>query len=179
MPTTMRRTNGDKKQCASTRRGRKALPIIENPTPAFTEWVDPPTFREAFVLHLRRFSESYYQLHRSIIGPGEKLDRATLQSWTEGRRTPASAASFEMLTRIEQRYGLPSGYFKAKLPNPARAVSGLMVKGMPRAEQRRLAWHLPDDFNSRPLKEQAKILDWVQNVVISGATEYRRFQHRR
>ncbi|EPR15849.1 hypothetical protein M527_23535 [Sphingobium indicum IP26] len=44
------------------------------------------------------------------------------------------------------------------------------------AEQRRLAWHLPDDFNFRPLKEQKEILDWVQNVVISGATEYRRFQ---
>lgn len=176
MPTTMRRINGDKQQCTSSKRGRKALPIIEYPAPAFTEWVDPPTFREAFVLHLRRFSESYYQLHRCIIRPGDKLDRATLQSWTEGRRTPQSATSFEILTRIEQRYGLPSGYFRAKLPNPARAVSGLTVTGMPRAEQRRLAWHLPDDFNSRPLKEQAKILDWVQNVVISGATEYRRFQ---
>ena len=176
MPSTMRRINGDNQLCVSSRRGRKAQPIIEHPTPAFTEWVDPPTFREALVLHLRRFSESYYQLHRSIIRPEDRLDRATLQSWTEGRRTPQSAASFEMLTRIEQRYGLPPGYFKAKLPNPARAVSGLTVTGMPRAEQRRLAWHLPDDFNSRPLKEQAKILDWVQNVVISGATEYRRFQ---
>lgn len=113
--------------------------VIERPTPAFTEWVDPPTFREAFVLHLRRFSESYYQLHRSIIHPDDKLDRATLQSWTEGRRTPRSAASFEILARIEQRYGLPPGYFKAKLPNPARAASGLTVTGMPRAEQRRLA----------------------------------------
>ncbi|WP_238320115.1 hypothetical protein [Sphingobium sp. YBL2] len=149
---------------------------MERPVPSFTAWVDPPSFREALVLHLRRFSESYYQLHRSIIRPGEKLDRATLQSWVEGRRSPRSAASLEILARIERRYDLPLGYFKAKLPNPARAPSGLMVKDMPRAEQRRLAWHLPDDFNSRPLKEQSKILDWVQNVVISGATEYRRFQ---
>jgi len=149
---------------------------VERPVPSFTDWVDPPSFREALVLHLKRFSESYYQLHRSIIRPGDKLDRATLQSWVEGRRSPRSAASLEILTRIERRYDLPLGYFKAKLPNPARAPSGLMVKDMPRAEQRRLAWHLPDDFNSRPLKEKAKILEWVQNVVISGATEYRRFQ---
>ena len=176
MPTTVRLRTGDKQLRTPSKRGRKARPIIEHPTPAFTEWVDPPTFREAFILHLRRFSESYYQLHRSIIQPGDKLDRATLQSWTEGRRAPRSTASFEILARIEQRYGLPPGYFKAKLPNPARAVSGVTVKGMPRAEQRRLAWHLPEDFSSRSLKEQSEILDWVQNVVISGATEYRRFQ---
>ena len=176
MPITTRRSNGDRDQSASSKRGRKALPIVERPVPSFTDWVDPPSFREALVLHLKRFSESYYQLHRSIIRPGEKLDRATLQSWVEGRRSPRSAASLEILARIERRYDLPLGYFKSKLPNPARAPSGLIVKDMPRAEQRRLAWHLPDDFNSRPLKEQAKILEWVQNVVISGATDYRRFQ---
>jgi hypothetical protein len=81
-----------------------------------------------------------------------------------------------MLRRIEQRYGLPLGYFKSKLPNPARAPSGLNLNGISKAMQRRLAWHLPDDFSSRSLTEQTKILDWVQNVVISGATDYRRFQ---
>lgn len=176
MLRTTRRSNGDGDQSASSKRGRKALPIVECPVPKFTDWVDPPSFREALVLHLGRFSESYYQLHRSIIQAGEKFDRATLQSWVEGRRTPQSATSLELLTRIERRYDLPLGYFKSKLPNPARAASGLLVKGLPRAEQRRLAWHLPDDFNSRPLREQKEILDWVQNVVISGATEYRRFQ---
>ena len=176
MPRTTRRRNGDADNSTSSKRGRKPLPIVDRPVPSFTDWVDPPTFREALILHLGRFSESYYQLHRSIIRPGEKFDRATLQSWVDGRRTPRSTASLELLTRIERRYDLPLGYFKSKLPNPARAPSGLLVKGMPKAEQRRLAWHLPDDFNSRPLEEQTKILDWVQNVVISGATEYRRFQ---
>src|SRR5690606_36619333 len=40
----------------------------------------------------------------------------------------------------------------------------------------RLAWHLPDDFDSRLPKERAEILEWVRTVVISGATDYRRFQ---
>ncbi|ATI80636.1 hypothetical protein A6768_11960 [Sphingobium yanoikuyae] len=135
------------------------------------EWCDPPSFQEAFRLHLERHGETYYQLHRSIIQPGDRMDRATLQSWLEGRRTPRSAASFAM-----RRYALPAGYFKAKLPNPSRAASGLDVDGVSRAEQRRLAWHLPDDFNSRSLKERKEILEWVRTRIISGATEYRRFQ---
>ncbi|WP_415392010.1 hypothetical protein [Paracoccus sp. SJTW-4] len=39
-----------------------------------------------------------------------------------------------------------------------------------------MAWHLPEDFNRRPRNEQAEILDWVRNVIISGSTEYRRYQ---
>ena len=176
MPSTSRRANRDANPSASTKRGRKALPIVEHPIPTSAEWIDPPTFREALVLHLARHSESYYQLHRSIIKPGEKLDRATIQSWIEGRRTPRSAASLEILDRIESRYGLVAGYFKSKLPHPSRAPSGLVVKGVSKAEQRRISWHLPDDFSSRPRKEQVEILDWVRNVVVSGATDYRRYQ---
>lgn len=157
-------------------RGRKSRSVAEIPVPTTKEWIDPPGFREALVLHLSRFSETYRELHRCIIRPGENLHPATLRSWVEGRCAPRSADSLEILARIEHRYGLPAGYFKLKLPNPARAPSGLVVKGMSKAEQRRVAWHLPDDFNSRPLKEQADILDWVRNVVISGATDYRRFQ---
>lgn len=166
--------DGEQQKISS--RGRKALPIVKNPVPNTIEWIDPPGFHDALVLHLNRFSESYYQLHRSIITPNDKLDRATIQSWVEGRRAPRSAASLEILTRIEHRYALPLGYFKSKLPNPARAPSGIVVEGISRAEQRRLAWHLPDDFTSRPLREKSEILEWVQNVVISGATDYRRFQ---
>ncbi|MEC3947567.1 hypothetical protein [Sphingobium sp. HWE2-09] len=104
------------------------------------------------------------------------MDRSTLQSWIEGRRTPQSAASLEILNRIEVRYDLPAGYFRSKLPHPARAPSGIAINGVTKTEQRRLAWHLPDDFNTRSLKQQAEILEWVREVVISGATEYRRFQ---
>ena len=170
------RASYDASYSVSPKRGRKALTIVERPVPNCTEWIDPPCFREALVLHLNRFSESYYQLHRSIIKPGEKLDRSTLRSWVEGRRTPQSAASLEILTRIERRYDLPAGYFRSKLPHPARAPSGINIKGVTRAEQRRLAWHLPDDFNTRSLKQRVEILEWVREVVISGATEYRRYQ---
>ena len=44
------------------------------------------------------------------------------------------------------------------------------------SERRRLAWHLPDDFNALPFEKRQEILEWVRRVIISGSTDYRRFQ---
>jgi len=41
---------------------------------------------------------------------------------------------------------------------------------------RRLAWHLPGDFDRRPRSERAEILNWVRSVILSGSTGYRRYQ---
>lgn len=158
------------------KRGPKPRPIVEHPEPDTEQWIDPKTFQAALVLHMRRHRDSCHHLHRSIIKPGEIFDRTTLRSWIDGRRTPRSVDSLAILARIEHRYRLPAGYFQAKLPNPGRAATGYRCKGVSPAEQRRLAWHLPDDFNERPSRERAEILDWVRSVVISGATDYRRFQ---
>lgn len=45
-----------------------------------------------------------------------------------------------------------------------------------RIERRRLAWHLSDDFGSLPFSKREEILDWVRRVIISGSTDYRRYQ---
>lgn len=149
---------------------------MENPAPSATEWEEPATFGEALRLHTRRFGESYLLLHRAIIQPDEPFHRDTLKGWALGRRVPRSAASMDVLARIEQRYGLPSGYFKSKLPHPGRATTMPSLPGITPAEQRRLAWHLPDDFGKRTCAQQAEILNWVRTVVISGSTEFRRYQ---
>lgn len=73
-------------------------------------------------------------------------------------------------------YRLSPGYFQAKLPHPSRATTGHQPAGISRAEMRRLAWHLPDDFATRSTAEQEEILEWVRRVVISGSTDYRRYQ---
>ena len=39
-----------------------------------------------------------------------------------------------------------------------------------------MAWHLPNDFDDRPAAERREILEWVRTVIISGATDYRRYQ---
>jgi len=82
-----------------------------------------------------------------------------------------------MLTRIERRYQLPAGYFRAKLPNRAHAARGhRKLEDVSPSERRRLAWHLPDDFDRRSPTERAEIVAWIRRVIIAGSTEYRRFQ---
>ncbi len=72
--------------------------------------------------------------------------------------------------------GLPEGYFVAKMGGAERAPGDFKLDEIAPAERRRLAWHLPDDFNRRPRSEQTQILDWVRNVIVSGSTDYRRYQ---
>ncbi|HCD85063.1 MAG TPA: hypothetical protein DEQ45_14755 [Agrobacterium sp.] len=155
---------------------RKPAPIIEFPDPLFQEWVDPPGFAEALQLHMRRHGETYWVLHRSVVRADETMDRKTLLTWVEGTRIPRSTNSFEVLGRIERRYRLPEGYFKAKLPHQSRSASGFNLSGIEPAERRRIAWHLPDDFNDLPFAKREEILEWVRRVIVSGSTDYRKFQ---
>ena len=155
---------------------RKPADIIEFPEPLFQQWTDPSGFAEALQLHMRRHGETYWVLHRSVVRSDEAMDKNTLLSWIEGRRVPRSTDSFDVLGRIERRYRLPDGYFKAKLPHQSRSASGFNLSELDPAERRRIAWHLPDDFNALPFAKRQEILDWVRRVIISGSTDYRKFQ---
>ena len=158
------------------RRGRARKLRVQAPPALWDAWDDPDTFHEALDLHMRRHGEGSYPLRASIVRPGDTLHSSTIAAWRSGMKAPRSAESLEILARIEERYRLPTGYFKAKLPHPARATTGLPMPGISTAERRRLAWHLPDDFDSRPYAEQEEILTWVRETIVSGATDYRRFQ---
>jgi hypothetical protein len=125
---------------------------------------------------MRRHGDTAWHLHRSVVRDGEDFDRKTIVTWCDGSKVPRGVGSFEILRRIERRYRLPDGYFKAKSSHKARAATGFRLHGIPPAEQRRLAWHLPDDFDDRLPSEQEEILAWVRKVVISGSTDYRQFQ---
>jgi hypothetical protein len=116
-------------------------------------------------------------LHRAIFRDGHTLEATTLLSWLKGTKVPPSVANLEILNRIERRYRLPLGYFKEKLPYQSRARIGYDIgDDVSPAERRRLAWHLPDDFNLLPEEKRAEILEWVRRVILTGATEYRRYQ---
>jgi hypothetical protein len=153
------------------RYGVEPRDIEEFPAPLFTSWIEPANFHEALSLHMQRHGDTCWHLARAIALPGERIDRATLNTWTSGKRVPRSVRSMDRLARIERRYRLPTGYFKGMLPNPDRAAVGHHLPGVSPAERRRLAWHLPDDFDRRPAIERDAILDWVRTVVISGATD--------
>lgn len=136
----------------------------------------PDTFDEALAFHMRRHGDTALSLRAGIIGKGEITDVRTFNSWRQGRTSPRSVESLALLARIELRYSLQPGYFAALLPDPGRSSTGHRMSGVGAAERRRLAWHLPDDFNTRSATEQEEILDWVRNVVLSGNTDYRRYQ---
>lgn len=158
------------------KRGPKPRPVVEFPPPSKSDWIDPPTFAEAFALHLERHGDSCWHLHRAVSRPGETFDRKTFQDWAIGAKLPGTSRSFEILARVEHRYRLPPGYFRGKLPHTGRAVSSHRLAHLSSAERRRLAWHLPEDFDNRPPAERSEILHWVRSVIISGSTDYRRYQ---
>lgn len=158
------------------RPGPKPRRVSDKPEPLFEANEDPSSFKDALAYQMRRFGESYWQLHRAVVRIDESFDAKTLLSWIEGQRVPRSVASFDILGRIERRYGLPNGYFKAKLPHQSRSLYGHDLEDISPAERRRLAWHLPDDFGSLPFSKREEILEWVRRVIISGSTDYRRFQ---
>lgn len=158
------------------RRGRKRTPIEERPQPLWTEWDDPDDFAEALELHMQRHGDSAYRLQKALAANGPTVNVTTLRMWRIGSKAPSDAPSLRVLEEIEARYGLPPGYFRAKLPPTGRAIKNHRLPGLTVAERRRLTWHLPDDFDCLPHAKREEILDWVRTVVVSGSTEYRRYQ---
>ncbi len=125
---------------------------------------------------MRRFSESYWQLYRAVVRLGETFDDKTLLSWVQGDRVPRSLTSFEIMSRIERRYRLGQGHFQAKLPDQSRSLYGHEMRDISAAERRRRAWHFPDNFSSLQFCKREEIIEWVRRVMISGSTDYRRYQ---
>lgn len=158
--------------------GPPPRPIVEFPEPSFSTFDDPKEFHLALALQMARHGDTCWGLFRAIVRAGETLDVKTILHWKKGEKSPRAVESLKILRRIERRYRLPSGYFKAKLPNPTWSATGHALVGIGSAERRRMAWHLPDDFDLRTASEKAEIVSWVRNVVLTGATEYRRFQAR-
>ncbi|MBB4105811.1 hypothetical protein [Allorhizobium borbori] len=161
---------------ASSSRGPAPKPISPFPEPLFEAKEDPASFQDALAYHMRRFGDTYWQLYRAVVQLNETFDSKTLLSWIQGERVPRSVASFEILRRIERRYRLSEGYFKEKVPHQARSLYSHDLGDISPAERRRMSLHLPDDFSSLPFAKREEIVDWVRRVIISGATEYRRYQ---
>jgi len=165
------------------KRGPKPKVIVEFPEASGEEWVDPPSFPEALALHMRRHGDSCNHLHRAIIGPGDKTDRKTIQTWATGVKAPGTIESLSVLKRLERRYRLPEGYFQAKLDRTGRATARPAIAALTASERRKLAWHLPGDFSKRPKREREEILAWVRSVIrtlyrsgeIDAGTVQRRF----
>ena len=158
------------------RRGKPPRPVAEFPDPLEATWNEPSNFGAALRLHSKRHGESIYHLFNAVVRTEDGVKRSTFVGWGQRITAPSSPISLEILRRIERRYRLPERYFsgvsKAVIAGPVSCELDEMTP----AERRRFVWHLPDDFRRRPRTEQAEILSWVRNVIISGSTEYRRYQ---
>lgn len=152
-------------------------PIEEFPEPLFDASEDPNEFASALMYHMRRHGDSDWHLHRAVADRHPGFERSTLVSWRKGTKSPRTVDSQEVLSSFDRRYRLRARYFKAKLPHQSRSASGFeLASEVSAAERRRLAWHLPDDFNTLPFAKREEILEWVRRVIITGSTDYRRFQ---
>lgn len=105
---------------------------------------------------------------------GGLTDRTTLAAWRRGLKVPQTPAGLKVLDIIEHRYQLEAGYLRSRLQR-RRALSGLVPPEVQHAESRRLAWHLPDDFDERSAQEREEILTWVRSTIPSGGTAYHRY----
>ncbi|MGX5719443.1 hypothetical protein [Shinella zoogloeoides] len=153
------------------------LARISPARPRFQSSYDPPSFREALQFQMDRHGENASLLHKCIALPGDRFCATTIRTWLRDNKLPRGARSMAALRRIEMRYGLAKGYLQSKLPHQSRALTGhepgLSVGP---SERRRLAWHLPDDFNRQPIEGRHEIISWVRTNIVSRTTEYRRYQ---
>ncbi len=156
------------------RRGRPPLPVVVHPAALWEVHDDPRDFHAALDLQIRRHGENSHRLHRAIVVAGGLTDRTTLAAWRRGLKVPQTPASLKVLDIIEHRYQLEAGYLRSRLQR-RRALSGLVPPEVQYAESRRLAWHLPDDFDERSAEEQEEILAWVRSTILSGGTAYHRY----
>ncbi|OYQ37522.1 hypothetical protein CHU95_01140 [Niveispirillum lacus] len=158
------------------RRGPLPAPFVEFPTPLWEDTRSFADFHRELDRQARRHGDNNSMLQRALATAGIVVNVFTVRNWRKGIRYPRTVRSMQALAAIERRYRLPAGHLSGRLPHPARAVTGNNVLGLSHAEHRRLAWHLPDDFSTRPAKEQEEILAWVREVVIRGSTSYRAYQ---
>lgn len=156
---------------------------ISHPTPAPRPRPEPKLaadgtepFHVVLDRELTRHHERTMALCRELAAAGLPVEASTLRMWRIGQKAPVYADSLAVLAFLERRWGLDPGHFRRRLPHPARATKGQTMPGISSAERRRLAWHLPDDFDRLPPKDQEEILEWVRRVVVTGATDYRRYQ---
>lgn len=156
------------------RRGRPPRPLVDHPDPIWGFVQHEGGFDAALKAEMERHGDSAWMLHRWVLTRGETVDRTTIGAWARGAKSPQTPATLRVVDLIEQRYRLPKGCLRERL-SQNRALTGHRMAGVTAAEQRRLAWHLPEDFARRSRSDQQEILEWVRSSVLSGGTAFHRY----
>lgn len=129
---------------------------------------------ESFAQRLRRLREasemSRSELASAVSRGAAKLTKASIKQWEMEIRRPSSDM-MEQLAKIERVFGVSPGTLKDLLPKEAFKASHKST-GLTGSIQRRVAQHLPEDFDSRPTIEQDEILAWVSENILSAPKEF-------
>jgi transcriptional regulator with XRE-family HTH domain len=128
---------------------------------------------ETFGQRLKRLREeadlTLLQLARAISKGNKKTTEVTLFTWEKEEKRPAPSSLYKV-ERMEEVLGVPPGYLSEIMPaTPYFAKSH--ETGLSRSVQRRVSAHLPDDFDSRDIDEQDRILEWVAENILSTPKE--------
>src|SRR5690606_10439169 len=99
-----------------TARSRKPRTIPEFPEPSSPDYEDCEDFGAALGMQVHRFRENVPILVIALGSKGVSIDTATLYSWIKGDHLPRELFSLRVLELIEERYRLPMGYFRSKVP---------------------------------------------------------------
>lgn len=103
------------------------------------------------------------------------LNRTTIRSWRKGVKRPGDSHSLEALNILEKMLGLAAGELKKKLPSSGKSMRLSGLEKIIPSERRRLAWHLPDDFDKLKVSKQNEIISWIRMNILQGTTEYRSY----
>ncbi len=163
---------GRRSRSKATARGRKKSAVES----AKTKLSPRQAFASALSAEMRKYNDSHLSLLDAVKIAEEPHARLIFKKWASARSVPRWRESFELLGRVEARYGLRKGYFKSLL-KPELPSLNAMNNVTP--NQRHLVrWHLPTDFDKRSEAQQRQIVEWIEQNVLAGATEFGRYLSR-
>jgi hypothetical protein len=124
---------------------------------------------------MRRHHDSIASLLAGVERSQNHPNYTAVRKWLLGLTVPRTRNSLEFLRRVERRYKLPPGHFKAVIAkaDPKRKQVLLRQKY---SDKEAFVWHLPVDFEKRSKREREEIETWIADNVLGGYTAFGRYQ---
>lgn len=131
------------------------------------------TFAQRLDSLMREADESAPGLARALGAMGHTIHSNVIRNWRLGLRHPHPQSQKDRVIAIAQHLGVPASDLLEALPSRARQSQSYSALGdLDTSVRRRIAPHLPDDFDSRAPAEQDEIVQWViGNCLCAPVTE--------
>ena len=134
-------------------------------------------FSSALNDEMLKHGDTNITLAAAIERKGSRVDPRLIRTWATGLEKPRHRRSFDLLDRIQDHYALPKDYFAGLLAKPDTLLAQAF-RTVQSSEKNTLRWHLPRDFNDRPVEQQKEILAWISANVMPKSTAFGKWQHR-